>query len=71
MASYITKYFNDLYDHAAEISKVCASRCRMAYVIGNSKFYGHPLPSDEILGRIFGHFGFELERIVPDAAASK
>jgi len=63
MASYITKYFNDLFDHAAEISKVCASRCRLAYVIGNSKFYGHPLPSDEILASIFGQFGFELERI--------
>ena len=37
--------------------------CRLAYVIGNSKFYDHPLPSDEILASIFGHFGFELERI--------
>ncbi len=63
MASYVTKYFNDMYEHAAEISKVCARRCRLAYVIGNSKFYGHPLPSDEILASIFGHFGFELERI--------
>jgi hypothetical protein len=63
MASYVTKYFNDIYSHAAEISKVCASRVRLAYVIGNSKFYGHPLPSDEILASIFGHFGFELERI--------
>ena len=35
----------------------------MAYVIGNSKFYGHVLPSDEILAKIFGHFGFALERI--------
>jgi hypothetical protein len=63
MASYVIKYFNDIYTHAAEIWKVCAGRCRLAYVIGNSKFYGHPLPSDEILAGIFGHFGFELERI--------
>ena len=49
MASYVTKYFNDLYLHAAEIVKVCADALRLAYVIGNSKFYGHPLPSDEIL----------------------
>jgi len=34
-----------------------------AYVIGNSKFYGPPLPSDEILAEIFRHFGFELERM--------
>jgi hypothetical protein len=63
MASYVTKYFNDLYQHASEIAQVCAGRCRLAYVIGNSKFYGHPLPSDEILARIFGGFGFALERI--------
>ena len=63
MAHYVTKYFNDLYDHAQEVEKVCRPCCRLAYVIGNSKFYGHPLPSDEILADIFQHFGFSLERI--------
>ena len=63
MAHYVTKYFNDLFDHAEETAKVCRRHCRLAYVIGNSKFYGHPLPSDEILAKLFGHFGFHLERI--------
>jgi hypothetical protein len=63
MASYVTKYFNDIYTHAGEIAKVCAKHARLAYVIGNSKFFDHPLPSDEILAGIFEHFGFELERI--------
>jgi hypothetical protein len=63
MAHYVTKYFNDLFDHAQEVAEVCRRRCRLAYVIGNSKFYGHPLPSDEILAKLFGHFGFRLERI--------
>jgi hypothetical protein len=63
MASYVTKYFNDIFQHAGQIAQVCARRCRLAYVIGNSKFYGHALPSDEILTEIFHHFGFELERI--------
>ncbi len=63
MASYVIKYFNDLYDHAANIADVCRKSCRLAYVIGNSKFYGHPLQSDEILASIFGHFGFCLDRI--------
>jgi hypothetical protein len=63
MASYVTKYFNDIYTHAGEIAKVCAKHARLAYVIGNSKFFDHPLPSDEILAGIFGHFGFELECI--------
>jgi len=63
MASYVVKYFNDMYDHAGQAAMVCRDRCRLAYVIGNSKFYGHPLPSDEILASIFQHFGFRLDRI--------
>ncbi len=63
MASYVVKYFNDMYDHADQVGAVCARKCRLAYVIGNSKFYGHPLPSDEILATIFQHFGFRLDRI--------
>lgn len=63
MASYVTKYFNDMYDHAKQMSMVCTEKCRLAYVIGNSKFYDQPLPSDEILGGIFQHFGFQLDRI--------
>ncbi len=64
MASYVIKYFfNDLYDHAEEVGKVCALKSRLAYVIGNSKFFNNPLPSDEILADVFGHFGFVLDRL--------
>ena len=63
MAHYVVKYFNDIFEHAGQVAAVCTERARLAYVIGNSKFYGQPLPSDEILAAIFGHFGFELERI--------
>jgi hypothetical protein len=63
MGNYVVKYFNNMYDHAAQVAEVCRKRARLAYVIGNSKFYEHPLPSDEILASIFEHFGFELERI--------
>ena len=63
MASYLAKYFNNLFDHAAGLAEVCQSDARLAYVIGNSKFYGRPLPSDQILAAIFAYFGFELERI--------
>ena len=63
MASYVAKYFNDIFDHAGQVAAVCRKSCRLAYVIGNSKFYDHPLPSDEILAAIFQHFGFRLDRI--------
>lgn len=63
MASYVIKYFNDLYDHAEGVEKVCSSKCRLAYVIGNSKFFDNPLPSDELLASVFSHFGFALDKI--------
>ena len=63
MAYYVTKYFNDIYTHAEQIAAVCSDRARLAYVIGNSKFYDHPLPSDQILAAIFKNFGFRLDKI--------
>jgi hypothetical protein len=63
MANYVVKYFNDMYDHAGQVAEVSRTQVRLAYVIGNSKFYDHPLPSDEILSSIFAHYGFGLERI--------
>jgi hypothetical protein len=63
MANYVVKYFNDMYEHAGQIAETCNSSARLAYVIGNSIFYDHPLPSDEILASIFRHFGFRCEGI--------
>ena len=63
MASYVIKYFNDMYVHAGEMAKVCKAGARLAYVIGNSKFFDHPLPSDELLASIFAHFGFKIDGI--------
>lgn len=63
MLSYVIKYFNDMYEHASQIAKVCAPSARLAYVIGNSKFYGASLPSDELLAELFRHFGFRLDGI--------
>ena len=63
MATYVIKYFNDMYDHAEQVSRVCARDAKLAYVIGNSKFYEQPLPSDEILASIFREFEFKLVRI--------
>jgi hypothetical protein len=63
MANYVVKYFNDIYDHAGQVAGLCRSQAKLAYVIGNSKFYEKPLPSDEILASIFEQFGFELDGI--------
>ncbi|HJT30807.1 MAG TPA: hypothetical protein VJ783_01985 [Pirellulales bacterium] len=63
MASYVVKYFNDVYAHAEQVAAVCSPNARLAYVIGNSKFYENPLPSDELLAEVFKQFGFRLDGI--------
>jgi hypothetical protein len=52
MRNYIIKYFNDMETHILSLRPFLAEGARLAYVIGNSKFYGIPLPSDEVLSDI-------------------
>jgi hypothetical protein len=63
MKNYIIKYFNNLSEHAGSLIAYLQPRAKLAYVIGNSMFYGIPLPSDEILAEIFEARGCELRSI--------
>ena len=58
MANYVLKYFETLWAHAEQLGQVVSSDARLAYVIGNSKFYGIEVPSDELLAKVFSHHGF-------------
>jgi len=57
MRNYVIKYFNDIEQHIKSMERFLHSGARLAYVIGNSKFYGITLPSDEILADIFEAHG--------------
>jgi hypothetical protein len=52
MQNYVIKYFNDIETHVESLVPFLRKRARLAYVIGNSKFYGVTLPSDEILADV-------------------
>ena len=71
MGSYVTKYFNDIFQHAEEIGKVCAPRCRLAYVIGNSKFYGHAPPQRRNPGQVLRSFRLCAGTHRPHASPTK
>ena len=60
MGNYIIKYFNDMETHMLSLRPFLTQGARLAYVIGNSKFYEVPLPSDEILGDVFEANGFHV-----------
>ena len=63
MQNYVIKYFNDIEQHIKSLKPFVRSGADLAYVIGNSKFYGIVLPSDEILADIFEAHGFHITSI--------
>jgi len=63
MQNYVIKYFNDIEEHIESLAHFLRPGAYLAYVIGNSKFYGTTLPSDEILADIFDAHGFRTTSI--------
>lgn len=60
MQNYVTKYFNDIEEHIESLNRFLRPGTRLAYIIGNSKFYGITLPSDEVLADIFEAHGVRI-----------
>lgn len=64
MCNYATKYFIDMWNHIKSLRKVISPKFRGAYVVGNSRLSGVEIFTEAILGNLFRHEGFEVERIV-------
>ncbi len=59
MQNYVIKYFNNIEEHIESLHSFVRPDARIAYVIGNSRFYDVALPSDEMLADIFEAHGFK------------
>lgn len=64
MCNYATKYFIDMWKHIQSLKEVRSNRFRGAYVVGNSRLSGVEIFTEVILGKLFKHEGFEVEKIV-------
>ena len=64
MCNYATKYFIDMWNHIKSLKEVKATRFQGAYIVGNSRLSGVEIFTESILGKLFNHEGFEVERIV-------
>jgi hypothetical protein len=64
MCNYATKYFIDMWQHIKLLNQVKATRFRGAYIVGNSRLSGVEIFTESILGKLFRHEGFEVERII-------
>ena len=64
MCNYATKYFIDMWQHIKCLKIVKSGKFRGVYIVGNSRLSGVEIFTESILGRLFMHEGFEVERIV-------
>ena len=64
MCNYATKYFIDMQNHIKNLRKFVSKDFRGAYVVGNSRLSGIEIFTEVILGKLFEHEGFSVEKIV-------
>ena len=58
LANYVSKYFSDIWDHLASLSKILNPSARVNFIVGNSSFYGVVLPVEIIYQRMLNAIGF-------------
>ena len=58
MSNYVFKYFEDMHKHFASLRDCLEERAVLAYIVGNSSFYGNPVPTDRIMEDSLRSLGF-------------
>ncbi|MCK4374757.1 MAG: site-specific DNA-methyltransferase [Candidatus Brocadiae bacterium] len=58
MATYVAKYFHDMWHHFVSVRRVMADGGKVVYIIGNSTFYGILVPVERFYARMLGEAGF-------------
>ncbi len=57
-------YFLDMYLSLKEVQRVCRKEARIAYVLGNARYSGIPIPVDEIAAEIGEKVGLSCDKLV-------
>jgi hypothetical protein len=58
LATYVLKYFHDMWQHVRSLHKVVGDSGRVNYIVGNSKFYDVLVPVEKIFAAMFDCSGF-------------
>ena len=59
LSKYVLKYYHDMHQHLSSIKRLLADNAKLIYIIGNSTFYGIPVPADEFLKSSLISLGFD------------
>ena len=65
LATYVCKYFSDMWTHLNTVSKVLSQSAQVNYIVGNSAFYGIVLPVEIIYQRMLESIGFHRITVTP------
>lgn len=57
-------YFLDMYLSLRETRRVCRPGARIAFVVGNAQYHGHPLPVDELTADAGEQAGLVCKKII-------
>ncbi len=49
LGKYVLKYYHDMHSHFSSLRRLLAKDAKLIYIVGNSTFYGVPVPADEFL----------------------
>ena len=58
LASYVHKYFFDIYRHLTSAHRVTRGGAKLTYIVGNSTFYGVDVPTERWYAKMLSHLGF-------------
>ncbi|MEX2169130.1 MAG: hypothetical protein WD851_07455 [Pirellulales bacterium] len=58
LATYVRKYFHDIYEHLASLPDVLTPSARVHYIVGNSTFYGVLVPVEQFYAESLKRLGF-------------
>lgn len=58
LSNYVSKYFDDMWEHFRNLPSILASDAEIHYIVGNSTFYGVLLPVEQIYAAMLHALGF-------------
>lgn len=59
MSKYVEKYFHDMHQHFAALRSKLEDGAELAYIVGNSSFYGVQVHTEEILADSLRQLGYD------------
>jgi 16S rRNA G966 N2-methylase RsmD len=65
MARYVHKYFDDMWQHFSGVKPHLRRGATLHYIVGNSAFYGHLVPTERIYVDQLRQLGFSRARAIP------